>query len=675
MTETTEATTTTDETQATGTHERAGAAGAPTANEVNGASGSGRPDPAVDRAGPGAVTAADALGERAGARELTPFVDPLTVPPVLRPGTDPGRETEIALRPAWVRMHSQLPPTLMWGYEGMVPGPTVEVRRGQRIKIAWTNRIPPGSPYPVTAVEVGPPVAGQPLPHNRPGREGVKASADVAALPGWSVTHLHGAQTGGGNDGWADNAVGSGDAQLSEYPNDHQAVQWWYHDHAMNITRWNVFAGLVGTYLVRDDEEDALGLPSGHREIPLVLADRNIDTDEDGRLNGRLLHKTTLLLPSHPETGRAVTLPFVGPYSTVNGTIWPHLRTEAAWYRFRLVNASNARIYQLVLVDEENRPVPGVVHQIGSDGGLLPRPVPVDFTGGAPLVAAPAERFDLLIDFRGLAGRKLRLVNKGRNQPPGVPDLTDSVPYPQIMEFRVREGGRPDDFVLPQVLSGSFRRYEHGAVHHGHRLIVLTPPATVGAGGHPQIWEMREVREQDVTLPSDGVIQVQGSDGRLRTYRRISRTFNDTLGFTIAEGAHEQWSFLNLGAPVHPMHIHLADFQVMAREAFTVSGFDPALGGTRTPVTFDAGRPIPVPANERGWKDVFRVTAAEMVTVMGHFDGAYGRFMYHCHLLEHEDMGMMRPFVVLPPEVLPFDHGGHDGGHGGGGLSGRAGSD
>ncbi|MGW4202453.1 O-aminophenol oxidase PhsA [Streptomyces sp. NPDC004726] len=598
--------------------------------------------------------------------ELTPYADPLTVPEVLRPDEpDVRREIEIALRPTWVRMHSQLPPTLMWGYNGTVPGPTIEVRRGQRIRIAWTNRIPKGSEYPVTAVEVGPTPPGQPLPHNRPGREDVKPNKDVAALPAWSVTHLHGAQTGGGNDGWADNSVGFGDAQLAEYPNDHQAVQWWYHDHAMNITRWNVYAGLVGTYLIRDDEEDALGLPSGGRELPLILADRNLDTDDDGRLNGRLLHKTSVLVPSHPETGKPVTLPFVGPYSTVNGTIWPHLDVDAAWYRFRLVNASNARIYNLVLVDEDNDPVPGVMRQIGSDGGLLPRPVPVDFTDGSPLVVAPAERFDLLVDFRRLAGRKLRLVNKGRNQRPGVPDPADSVPYPQVMEFRVGRAKVADSFTLPEVLSGSFRRFDHDHVDHGHRLIVLTPPATVGGGGHPEIWEMSEIEDADVTVPAEGVIQVQGPDGELRTYRRTSRTFNDGLGITIGEGSYEQWSFLNLGAPVHPMHIHLADFQVLARESYRVSGFDPALGGTRTPVTYDPDRAWPVPPNEQGWKDVFRVSSAELVKVMGHFDGAYGRFMYHCHLLEHEDMGMMRPFVVMPPQALKFDHGGGHGGHSG----------
>ncbi|MGA5897245.1 O-aminophenol oxidase PhsA [Streptomyces venetus] len=598
--------------------------------------------------------------------DLTPYVAPLPVPPVLRPASgDVLRETEIALRPTWVRLHPQLPPTLMWGYDGQVPGPTIEVRRGQRVRIAWTNRIPEDSEYPVTSVEVQLRRDGRPQASTEPGREGVEPNKDVAALPAWSVTHLHGAQTGGGNDGWADNAVAFGDAQLSEYPNDHQAVQWWYHDHATNITRWNVMAGLYGTYLVRDDEEDALGLPGGEREIPLLLADRNLDTDEDGRLNGRLLHKTVIVQDKNPETGKPVSIPFTGPYTTVNGRIWPYAGIDAAWYRFRLVNASNARIYDLVLVDEENNPVPGVLHQIGSDGGLLPRPVPVDFGETLPvLTAAPAERFDLLADFRGFEGRTLRLVNKGRNQPPGVPDPAGDVPYPAVMEFRVGETCEPDTFELPTVLSGSFRRLTHD-IGHGHRLVVLTPPATKGAGGHPEIWEMAEVElPGDIQVPTDGVIQVTGPDGRTRTYRRTARTFNDALGYTVAEGSHEQWSFLNLAPIVHPMHIHLADFQLLGRDAYDVSGFDPAVGGTRTPIRHDAGTSVPLAPNERGWKDVFRVPGNQMLRVMGKFDGAHGRFMYHCHLLEHEDMGMMRPFVVMPSQVLKFDHGGAHGGHG-----------
>ncbi|WP_425576044.1 O-aminophenol oxidase PhsA [Streptomyces axinellae] len=630
---------------------------------------------------PDTPDAAEAIAGAPTADGLTPYVDGLRVPPTLRPeptGDPRGSQVEVELTETWTRLHSQLPPTRVWAYNGHFPGPTFEVRRGQRIRVAWTNRLT--GVFPVTHVAVGAGTSADPLV-NHPGRDGVKPDPDVAALPGWSVTHLHGAVTGGGNDGWAENAVAYGDTQLSEYPNDHQATQWWYHDHGMNITRWNVYAGLVGTYLIRDAEEDALGLPRGAYEIPLVLADRNLDEDEDGRLNGRLLHKVRNLGPD-PESGKDVTLPVTAPFSTVNGTIWPYLDVEPRWYRFRLLNASNARVYNLALVDEKGTPVPdGTVKQIGSDGGLLPRPVDITFADDADpakrklLSAAPAERFDLLIDFRALRGKKLRLVNVG-NAPFGQPDPARNIPYPQVMEFRVGAGPVAEPFVLPGTLSGSFERLTHD-IPHNHRLIVLSPPGTVGGGGHPEIWEMTDITEEVGEGPvpqAEGVVRVQGRDGKLKTYRRIARTFDDTLGFKVAQNDYEQWSFLNLGGPTHPMHIHLADFQVLSRDVFDVSGFDPAAGGTQEdkPVVFDPARPVPVAPNEAGWKDVFQVPAGQMVNVLGRFDGAHGRFMYHCHLLEHEDMGMMRPFVVMPREVLKFDHGhaghggGHDGGHDGG---------
>nr|WP_234320532.1 multicopper oxidase domain-containing protein [Streptomyces sp. SBT349] len=587
---------------------------------------------------------------------LTPYLDPLRIPPTLRPGRDGElARIEINLRSTWTRLHSQMAPTHVWAYEGHFPGPTVEVRRGQRIRVSWKNLI--DSAYPAMAGDA--PAVGNVPPTAVPGRgEGFVETKDVADLPGWSVTHLHGAITGGGNDGWTENAVARGDAQLSEYPNDQRAMTMWYHDHAMHITRWNVYAGLVGMYLLRDAEEDALHLPSGAYEVPLVLTDRNFQVDASGRPTGEMLYKVRRLPAADPEAA-PVTLPFSGPYTLVNGVVWPHLDVEARWYRFRLLNGANARTFNLVLIDEDGRPVRGAIRQIGSDGGLLPVPVPVDFEGALPrLTVAPAERMDLLIDFSALRGTRVRLVNVPQNGRPGEGDAARDVPFPQVMEFRV--GRRPvrDRFVLPRVISSSFRRLEHGAQGHGHRLIVLTPTTTLGGRGHPEIWEMAEVPEDSVAVPSDGVVQVKDAEGVTKTYRRVARTFDDTLTFKVEHGAFEQWNFLNLNGPTHPMHIHLTTYQVMGRDPYLTSTFDPAVGGTISPVAYN-GAPeaaIPLAPNERGWKDVVRVPPNEMVRVMGEYAGAHGRFMYHCHLLEHEDMGMMRTFTVMPPEVMRFDH-------------------
>lgn len=593
-------------------------------------------------------TAIDPAAKQEAAAELTPFLDRLRVPPVLRPGRTEALEgIEIELTATWVRLHSQLPPTRVWTYEGHFPGPTVEVRRGHRLRVAWTNRL--SGDYPVTAVEAAP-VPGSPPPGDVPGRSGATPLPEVAALPPWTVTHLHGARTGGGNDGWTENAVSPGDSQLSEYPNDHRAVAWWYHDHAMDITRWNVFTGLAGMYLVRDEEEDALRLPRGEHEIPLIVQDRNLDQDDDGRLTGRLLHKTEIV--GRDAQGKNVTKPFTGPYTLVNGVIWPHLDVEARWYRFRLLNAANARIFQFRLIDEDTgEPVRGAAWQIGTDGGLLPRPVPLD----GPLSVAPAERMDLLVDFGRLRGRRLRLVNAA----PGVR-------FPQVMQFRVGRDPVHESFVLPEVISSSFRRITHEtAPKHGHRLIALTPPGTAG-NGHPQLWEMRQVDPGQVRVPGEGVIQIKAADGTVRTYLRGARAFDDALGFMVGHDSWEQWSFLNLGGPTHPMHIHLIDFQVLGRDLYPSpagGGFDQTLGGTRTPL--ERTGQAPVSDGDAGWKDVIQVPAGQMVNVIGRFHGAKGRFMYHCHLLEHEDMGMMRPFVVMPDEVMAFHHGGGAGQHGG----------
>ncbi|RKN75702.1 phenoxazinone synthase [Streptomyces klenkii] len=594
-------------------------------------------------------------GSEAPVAELTPFLDTLRVPPVLRPGrTEALHGIEIEQTATWVRLHSQLPPTLVWAYEGHVPGPTIEVRRGRRLRVTWSNRLT--GPHPVTAVEAAQ-TPGAPAPDTLPGRGGAAPLADVAALPPWTVTHLHGAVTGGGNDGWSENAVAPGDSQLSEYPNDHRAAAWWYHDHAMDITRWNVFAGLAGMYLVRDAEEDALHLPSGRHEIPLVVQDRNLDTDPDGKLSGRLLHKTVIV--GKDAQGKNVTRSFNGPYTLVNGVIWPHLDVAARWYRFRLLNASNARTYALRLVDAETgAPVRGAAWQIGTDGGLLPRPLPLD----GPLSAAPAERMDLLVDFGLLRGRRVRLVNED----PGAV-------HPQVMEFRVADEEVDDRFVLPPVISSSFERITHDtAPAHEHRLIALLPPGTAG-NAHPGLWEMQRAEPGEVQVPGEGVIQVKGADGKLRTYRRGAQTFDDALGFMVTYDGWEQWSFLNLGGPTHPMHIHLIDFQVLSRDLYPAgpgSPFDTALGGTRSPLEY--GGAAPVADGDAGWKDVIQVPAGQMVNVIGRFHGARGRFMYHCHLLEHEDMGMMRPFVVMPGEVLKFHHGEHAG-HGHGGHPGHSG--
>ncbi|MEO3811836.1 multicopper oxidase domain-containing protein [Sphaerisporangium sp. B11E5] len=597
--------------------------------------------------------AAAGVPPRDPALVLNKFVDKLPIPPVVKPQwRGPHWEMTIRLRVAERRLHAEMPPTRLWTYEGGFPGPTIEVQRGQRVRVTWANQL--AAPIPVAAAQVSD--EGLPPdkpPANYPGKDGVDPLPEVAALPAWAAVHLHGARTGGGNDGWAENAVLPGDAQLSEYPNDQPASTLWYHDHAMHLTRFTVFAGLVGMYLVRDKEEATLGLPKGPYEIPLVLCDRNFDLDANGKPDGRLLHKVILERTEPPSPGF-----FLGPYNLVNGKVWPYLEVEPRWYRFRLLNASNARTYRLMVLGPDRKPVSGALQVIGSDSGLLGAPAPV--TGA--LTLSPAERADVLVDFSALAGQTLTLVDTYPGITPGEPNPRNGIPEPDIMQIRVAALGTGDRFTLPARLAPSFNRLTHGDLpaDHGHRWIVVPPAATfTDQPNELGMWEMIEVDPSTVTIPSAGIIQVQGPDGKVTTLKRVAGEYVDKSDFIIPRGGWETWKFLILTRQPHPMHLHVVRFQTLSRDVYDRSGWSEEVRGTTTPIKFL--RQGPLEGHEQGWKDVVRVQGIELATVAGQFD-QIGRYVYHCHILEHE-MHMMRPFVVMPPEVLklhpPGGHGGH----------------
>ncbi len=573
---------------------------------------------------------------------LTKFLDPMPVPPVITmPPHQELCQLQITMQTECVKLHSQLPPTTVWTYNGSFPGPTIRVRRGQTLRVNWQNEITGN--FPVTSVQVQ---SATPFQTPGPGRDGVAPRPEVAALPPWMVVHLHGAETGGGNDGWTENAVLPGNSQLAEYPNDQQATALWYHDHAMAITALNVMSGLIGMYLIRDDEEGALGLPHGEHEVPLIITDRNLDTDADGNLTGELLHKVNIL----QDTPERIVLPFLGPFTLVNGVIWPHLEVDARWVRFRVLNASNARFYQFELRDENGAPISGALRLIGTDSGLLPAPVALD-----QLTLASAERADILINFGAFRGKRLTLVNT--RTPPFEPGTT--TPNLDVMQFRVRAKPVQDPFTLPSTLSPSFVRLTHDTLpEHAHRWLVLT----LLQDRHPEMWEMEEIDQPPPGMPVDGIVQVRLADGTLTTLQRVGRTFRDAANFYVEQEGWEQWKILNVSAVPHPIHLHLVQFQALGRELFDVTGFDPAVGGTTTPVTYTGEGTLD--PDEQGWKDTIRVNGfqvvdgvqvGELVSIIGQFGGASGRFVYHCHILEHEDEGMMSTFVVMPEEVMAVD--------------------
>nr|MDQ3763763.1 multicopper oxidase domain-containing protein [Actinomycetota bacterium] len=335
----------------------------------------------------------------------------------------------------------------------------------------------------------------------------------------------------------------------------------------------------------------------------------------------------------------------------VNGVIWPHLEVAARWIRFRVLNASNSRTYRFELHDENGAPIPGAMLLIGTDGGLLREPVALN-----QLTLGSAERADILINFRAFRGRQLTLANT-LNQPfePGT-----TTRNPDVMQFRVRATSVIDRFTRPNTLSPSFVRLTHDTLpDHGHRWLVLTALQN----RHPEMWEMVEIDQPPPALPVDGIIQVMLPGAvELTTLQRVGRTFRDAANFYIAQESWEQWRILNVSPIAHPIHLHLIQFQALSRQLFNVAGFDRVVGGTTTPVTY-TGEGTRDP-EETGWKDTIRVNGSrmvngvlvgELVSIIGQFSGASGRFMYHCHILEHEDAGMMSTFVVMPEQVMTID--------------------
>jgi FtsP/CotA-like multicopper oxidase with cupredoxin domain len=564
---------------------------------------------------------------------LTPFKDRLPLPPVLRPQpSQTGLSTlRVRMCPARVALHSELPPSDVWTYEGVLPGPTIEVQRAQKVLVEWVNQIPQGQAYPVLAVKA--PAGTQ----ERAGREGRAADALVAALPPWTVVHLHGGRTGASSDGWTENALLPGQATASLYTNDQRATMLWYHDHALGITRYNICVGLAGLWLIRDEEERALRLPAGPYEVPLVIQDRNLDTNSDGSLSGRLLHKIT-----------DDTMEFFAPFTTVNGTIWPYLRVEARQYRLRVLNACNSRTYRLVLLDEEGSPVSDKMSQIGTDGGLLAAPVPVPPEG---LLLGSAERADLIVDFRAFRGRRLILVNtasapfKGEpaGQPPGKPNPKALLPYPQVMEFRVADARVDDSFVLSGRLS-SLKSLAASAVKPTltQRLVALVKHTMHGQ----DTFLLHELQPVLGPAHAEPLICVKDERGAVTQYRTVAKWFEDGASFFVPQGATEVWHFLNLTKSAHPMHVHLVHFQVLRRGIYTAETSPTG----KLSATFRQHRELE--ANHLGLKDTVLVNPGEMVSIVATFDSYTGRYMYHCHMLEHEDMDMMRPFVVVPAGAL-----------------------
>ena len=494
------------------------------------------------------------------------------------------------------QLHAELGATTLWGFNTSYPGPTLSVRSDELIKVNWVNSL-------IDAT-------GAPLPPLLPQDTTIHgAGANFPAVR--TVTHLHGANVSAASDGYpeywytadpnaAANGMGgpAGNQVEYTYPNPQPATTLWYHDHALGNTRTNVYAGMVGFYLIRDDAEDALNLPSGDYEIPLLIQDKSFY--EDGQLfyprgPGDLTEPPQpdplAGLPPNFPSSYSVVPNFFGNTNLVNGKVWPYMNVEPRKYRLRLLNGSNSRFYQLQLDDGSGGST--LFHQIGSDGGLLPARVDLN-----EILLAPAERADVIVDFSNFApGEEVFLRNFGPDGPfqslgagpPANPDTTG-----QVMKFNVMRLTQPDTSSLPDLLVDVPRILEDDAVITRQ----LTLNQTIDEFGRPK-------------LLLDGAI------------------WEDPITETPELHSIEIWEIENFTPNAHPIHLHLVQFQLLDR-------------------TLRGGSPVPPAENELGWKDTIIVNRREKVRVIAAFEDFAGLYVWHCHILEHEDHEMMRPYLVVP---------------------------
>jgi len=606
------------------------------------------------------------------------FVEPLVIPPVMPPVDESEDLTiyHIAVKQFQQQVLPEgYPKTTVWGYgrDGdPLPGKhadstfhfpafTVETEVDKKVRVKWINGL----------VDE----AGNYLPHLLPVDQTLhwaNPAGTIDSRPTFTevpqkyngpvpiVTHVHGAHVDPVSDGYPEawylpNAknIPAGISRygtrygsvvpaepgtaIFEYTNDQNAATLWYHDHTLGITRLNVYAGPAGFWLIRDDTEKSLNLPgpapglndpagTAYYEIPIVIQDRTFNTD------GSLFYPTDRkyfddydhhFFPEAPVS--PIWNPeFFGNAIVVNGKTWPYHEVEPRLYRLRLLNGTGSRFLKLGF----DRP-DLVFNQIGSDGGLLPsQPLAQE-----RILMGPAERFDVIVDFSALRpGEEIVLRNFGPDEPykglnpeekqqPADPQTTG-----QIMKFRVvalTDRGNPG--VIPMKLP-SIERLETSLL--------------------PRDLTLNEEVYEEYDIPVAAALGT-GAEGPL------------TWGAPVTEnpmvGDVEIWRLINLTEDAHPIHLHAVMFQVLDRTPFSAEDYsehqeewleDRHEKKNKPNVeNFFTGQPKRANENESGWKDTVIANPGEVTRVIALFD-LEGLYVWHCHILEHEDNEMMRPFYV-----------------------------
>jgi spore coat protein A len=612
--------------------------------------------------------------------------------------------------------------TFFWGYSvhnGITkvgpsyPAFTIEARRNVPVNVTYVNSLENTFLQKYITVD-------QTIHWANPNNLGMMDSARQQPYTGPIpvVTHLHGGEVAstsdGGPDAWFTHGYNKrgpawtygGVNQNYTYPNSQEAATLFYHDHCLGATRLNLYAGLVGFYFIRDEYDTGipntgLNLPAGPYEIELAIQDKMFDT------NGQLLFPDGTGgiglngTPPNPEIHPYWIPEFFGDVILVNAKSWPFLEVEPRRYRFRIADGANARFFNLT--------IPGLKWWIiGTDGGLLDKPVKVD-----TLFLAPGERADVIVDFSSVAGSALIVTNDARAPYP-MGDAPDTNTNGQVMKFIVGTtitGGKDN----------SFDPAKTGATLRGGK---NQPPAIMrlsnGIGGIDK--SSKKIDEyRMITL-----VEVEGANGPLapilnntnwtgiRPDPTMATDGTPIPGFTklgpnyLSElptvGATEQWDIVNLTADAHPIHLHLVQFQLINRQNFNLGDdftnpIDPkdyralydrsfptgqftpeygppmpyskankagAIGGNPDVTPFLQGPIQPPEAWEVGWKDTFKMFPGQVTRIIVRwapqnekvspsifgknkypFDPTQGPgYVWHCHIVDHEDNEMMRPYTL-----------------------------
>jgi spore coat protein A, manganese oxidase len=620
------------------------------------------------------------------------YVTPLVIPPAMprtrvitRRGARPISYYEIAVRqfrqnilPAAMGL-----PTTVWSYGSVnhpgsfnYPAFTIEAKWQTPVRVKWINQLvdangnylPHLLPVDQTLHWANPP--GGPNGTDSRGADPTRYTGPVPI-----VTHLHGGHSNEESDGYPEawylpdaNNIPSGYATAGsfydmfkakaeallgqawtpgsavfQYDNDQRAATMWYHDHTLGMTRSNVYAGPAGFYLLRGGPADAvggrlpgpapaLGDPAGVRyyEIPIAIQDRSFNADgspfyPDNRAFFEELDPAQLQIPFIPDEaceGPSDISPifnpeFFGNTIVVNGKTWPFLEVEQRRYRFRFLNGCNSRF--LILELDNGLPF----WQIGTEGGFLPAPLQLD-----RLLLGPAERADVIVDFTNVGvGTEIILQNLGPDEPfgGGEPeddfDQADPDTTGQVMQFRVVPASGPDTSTPP------------------NRLVLPRITALPTVANTRQV-SLNELDSETVLVSTDAdgnvVLDCEGGEpfgpkeallGTLAGGAGVPRNWDDPITENPAVGATEVWEMHNFTADAHPIHIHEILFEVINRQPFG--------GPVRPPERWEAG----------ARKDTVIAYPGEITRVKATYDRA-GRFVWHCHIVEHEDHEMMRPYFI-----------------------------